>query len=75
MEKNMTEDEKVEYMRNFIKTLLYDHPNLQQSFPFICGFVGEKDPNGMPEHVLISPAYGSDIVYRYKKEDSSAAEW
>jgi hypothetical protein len=35
--------------------------------PFICGQVGEQGPDGMPEFVLVCPAYGSDGFAMYKK--------
>ena len=43
--------------------------------PFICGEAGEKDRNEMPESFHICPAYGSDVVYIYRKEKSTGQEW
>jgi hypothetical protein len=42
---------------------------------FICGESGEKDRNGIPEHVFICPAYGSDVSYVFSRGKSSAPEW
>lgn len=36
--------------------------------PFICGVAGEADKFTMPDVFLICPAYGSDVVYRYRRE-------
>lgn len=38
---------------------------------FICGELGEKDQNGLPENILICPAYGVDWFQVYKKTDQS----
>lgn len=43
--------------------------------PFICGMVGEPDRNGMTDTIFICPAYGSDVVYTYKRENHSAPEY
>ena len=42
---------------------------------FICGDAGEKDQNGIPEHIFICPAYGSDVTYVFTKGNASAPEW
>ena len=42
---------------------------------FICGEAGEKDINGIPEEVMICPAYGSDVSYRFTRGKSYAPEW
>jgi hypothetical protein len=40
---------------------------LKKMFPegsghyFICGESGDKDSLGLPDHILICPAYGSDV--------------
>jgi hypothetical protein len=44
---------------------------LAESMPgvyFICGEAGEHDGLGLPEHILICPAYGSDVVVMYEKK-------
>ena len=40
---------------------------------FVCGEGGDKDRNGMPEQIYVCPAYGSDVIYRYNRMDSSAS--
>ena len=41
--------------------------------PFICGTAGNKGEDGMPEYVLVCPAYGADGMAMYKKfKDYSA---
>ena len=42
---------------------------------FVCGDSGDKDRNNMPKDIYVCPAYGSDIIYRYKRMDSSAPQW
>ena len=32
---------------------------------FICGEMGEKDHNGMPDKIMVAPAYGVDFAYEY----------
>ena len=39
----------------------------ENGMPFICGIMGKKDKNGMPEYFSICATYGSDAVYTYKK--------
>ena len=39
-----------------------------ENFPdtyFICGEMGEKDQNGMPQKIMVAPAYGVDFAYEY----------
>jgi len=35
--------------------------------PFICGEVGNKGNDDMPEYILVCPAYGADGFAMYKK--------
>ena len=47
---------------------------LRKAFPeksghfFICGEAGEKDTSGLPDKVLICPAYGLDGFQVYKRD-------
>jgi hypothetical protein len=44
---------------------------LAESMPgvyFICGEVGDHDELGLPDHILVCPAYGSDVVQIYEKK-------
>lgn len=39
-----------------------------ENFPdtyFICGEAGKKDQNGMPQKIMVAPAYGVDFSYEY----------
>lgn len=38
---------------------------------FICGEAGTKDDNGLPEKVLICPAYGVDWFQIYERTDKT----
>lgn len=36
---------------------------------FICGKVGERDENGLPDKILVCPAYGVDWYQVYEKTE------
>lgn len=36
---------------------------------FICGACGEKDDNGLPDRILVCPAYGCAWFQVYEKTD------
>lgn len=43
---------------------------------FIHGELGEKDQNGMPEKIMVVPAYGVDFTYIYTREEKTVGpEW
>lgn len=43
---------------------------------FIHAHLGEKDQNGMPEKLLVVPAYGVDFSYVYERTDKTTGpEW
>lgn len=43
---------------------------------FIHSLVGQKDQNGMPEKLLVVPAYGVDFSYIYEYTGkTTGAEW
>jgi len=43
---------------------------------FIHSGLGEKDKNGMPEKLLVCPAYGLDFSYVYERtEKTTGPEW
>ncbi len=43
---------------------------------FIHGEIGEKDQNGMPEKLLVVPAYGVDFSYVYEYTGKTTGpEW
>ena len=43
---------------------------------FICGELGEKDSNGLPNKIMICPAYGVDWFQIYEKTNQTEGpEW
>lgn len=43
---------------------------------FIHALLGEKDQNGMPEKLLVVPAYGVDFSYVYERTNrTTGPEW
>lgn len=43
---------------------------------FICGELGSKDINSMPEKLLVCPAYGCDFSYIYERTGTTVGpEW
>jgi hypothetical protein len=38
---------------------------------FICGETGSKDDNGLPENILVCPAYGVDWFQVYKRTEKT----
>jgi hypothetical protein len=50
-----------------------------ENFPntyFICGEAGEKDINGLPETIMVVPAYGVDWNMTYKRTGKTyGPEW
>jgi hypothetical protein len=74
----MTDEEELKHLNELnkkLKTIVGSLLAEKTGFPFICG-MGEVDPKtGLPNMVMICPAYGSDIVAIYKLEKSGNAEW
>jgi|694.fasta_scaffold54861_16 hypothetical protein len=64
---------RIEQMNKFLRHNVFAEKHF--GVFFICGEAGEKDVNGIPEQIHICPAYGSDVVYRFTRGDSSAPEW
>jgi hypothetical protein len=56
---------------------LIKHGNPDNSgYFFICGEAGKKDSMGLPEKILVCPAYGLDGFATYKKDkDYSGPGW
>jgi hypothetical protein len=50
-----------------------------EKFPgtyFIHSGLGEIDANGMPEKLMVVPAYGVDFIYIYERtEKTTGPEW
>ena len=43
---------------------------------FICGELGEKDVNNMPQKIMVCPAYGVDFSYVYEYTGvTTGPEW
>ena len=43
---------------------------------FICGELGAKDNNNMPDKLMVCPAYGTDFFYVYEYTgETSGTEW
>jgi hypothetical protein len=43
---------------------------------FICGELGEQDVNGMPDKLMVCPAYGLDFFYVYERTgQTEGPEW
>lgn len=67
---------RIERMNKFLRHNAF--ATKQFGVYFICGEAGEKDKNGIPDHIHICPAYGSDVVYRYIRDPNQkmfAPEW
>jgi hypothetical protein len=57
---------------------IYKHLNAEQhpGVYFIHGSLGSYDDNGMPEKLLVVPAYGVDFSYIYERtEKTTGPEW
>lgn len=51
-------------------------PEYSPNTLFIHGELGVKDSNGMPEKLLVVPAYGCDFSYVYERTDKTTGpEW
>lgn len=46
---------------------IHSAPDKFQEVYFICGDSGDKDSLGLPEKILICPAYGLDYAVEYTK--------
>ena len=58
-------DEEYALFRRLTKIWYHSSPKTE-SF-FICG-AGEKDLNGLPEHILVCPHPGVDTIAVYEKK-------
>ena len=78
--------EEIERLRGNLEKLEAENEKLKnilrKAFPeksghfFICGEAGEKDSMGLPEKIMVCPAYGLDGFASYKKDrDYSAPGW
>ena len=65
--------DRIEIMNKFLRHNAF--ATKQFGVFFICGEAGERDSNGIPEHIHICPAYGSDVSYVFARGKSYAPEW
>jgi hypothetical protein len=65
--------DKCDFQANILRRLMPDKfPNTY----FIHGELGSKDQNGMPEKIMVVPAYGVDFSYIYTREEKTVGpEW
>jgi hypothetical protein len=57
---------------------IYKHLNAEKNpgVYFIHGSLGSYDSNGMPEKLMVVPAYGVDFSYIYERtEKTTGPEW
>lgn len=57
-------DEEYELFQKLLK--IWKHSAAEKTgLYFVCGQAGEVDQMGLPEHILVCPAYGSDGMAMY----------
>lgn len=81
----LPEEERIKYL-NHIETLQEENAFLKKVFKhifpekteayYLCGEQGEKCEFGLPEYVIICPAFGKQELVRYQKVeyDSDAVD-
>ena len=54
------------------KIFIHSNPETFAGVYYICGESGDKDANGLPENIMVCPAYGADFrtTMLYKKRDN-----
>ena len=52
-----------ERLQNIVRHLI---PDKLPGMYFICGEAGNHDRNGLPERLIVCPAYGSDVTEVYE---------
>jgi len=59
-----------------MKIVRASYPDRFPNNYFVCGDAGDKDSNGLPENILVCPAYGVDWTQVYTRtEKSIGPEW
>ena len=71
---------EVERLQDIVTRMgrIYKHlnPENHPGVYFIHGSLGSYDNNGMPEKLLVVPAYGVDFSYIYERtEKTTGPEW
>jgi len=65
--------DKCDMQANILRRLT---PETHPDTLFISGILGKKDKNGMPDNILVCPAYGVDFSYVYENTGmTSGTEW
>jgi len=72
--------QEVERLQDIVTRMgrIYKHlnPEKHPGVYFIHGSLGSYDENGMPERLMIVPAYGVDFSYIYERtEKTTGPEW
>jgi len=62
-----------EMNEKFINIFKHANPDKYNGVYFICGEGGEKDGMGLPEKILVCPAYGLDGLAVYTKTSDYSA--
>ena len=73
-------EQEIERLQDIVTRMsrIYKHLNPEQhpGVYFIHGSLGSYDDNGMPEKLLVVPAYGVDFSYIYERTDKTTGpEW
>lgn len=67
--KYIAQIEKLQEEHAFMKKVLkHIFPENSESF-YLCGEKGQKDDLGLPEFVMICPAFGKQEIKTYKRVD------
>lgn len=61
-------EKEYELFQKLRKIFLHASAEKLEGVYFICGELGNKDSLGLPERILVCPAYGSDGFSVYKQE-------
>lgn len=70
--REITDDEHVLFEK--LKQILFHaKPDKFAGMFFICGEIGDKDSMGLPEKILVCPAYGLDGFAVYTKTSDYSA--
>jgi hypothetical protein len=74
----MVEITEKEFQQFELLKKIFLHATAEKRFGvyFICGEGGIKDANGLPENIMVCPAYGADVntTVLYKKHGDSSYE-
>ena len=65
-------DEEYELFEKLKTIWLHSVPEKSGHF-FVCGEVGDKDASGLPEKIMVCPAYGLDGFAVYTKTTDYSA--